>query len=71
MHISRHTVVCRVAKKASTPHHEYIDRKKKKGFSHICSSVIPHPIGTKFGTEVPARKGSLHINFKENRPSHF
>ena len=31
-YLSRHTVVCRAAKKASTPHHEYIDRKKENNF---------------------------------------
>ena len=33
---------------------EYINRKKETQFSHLCSSVIPYPIGTKFATEVPA-----------------
>ena len=40
-------------------------------FSHLCSSVLPYPIGTKFAREVPASKGSLHIKFEENRSSHF
>ena len=40
-------------------------------FSHLCSSVIPYPIGTKFATDVPASYGSLHIKFEENRSSHF
>ena len=40
-------------------------------FSHLCSSVIPYSIGTKFAREVPASKGSLHTKFEENRPSHF
>ena len=40
-------------------------------FSHLCSSVIPYPIGTKFAREVPASKGSLHTKFEENRSSHF
>ena len=50
---------------------EYINRKKETQFSHLCSSVIPYPIGTKFAREVPASKGSLHIKFEENRSSHF
>ena len=40
-------------------------------FSHLCSSVIPYLIGTKFATDVPASYGSLHIKFEENRSSHF
>ena len=40
-------------------------------FSHLCSSVIPYPIGTKFAREVPASKGSLHTKFEENHFSHF
>ena len=49
---------------------EYINRKKTQ-FSHLCSSVIPYPIGTKCAREVPASKGSLHTKFEENRSSHF
>ena len=44
---------------------------KKTQFSHLCISAIPHPIGTKFATEVFSRKGSLHAKFEENLPSHF
>ena len=40
-------------------------------FSHLCSSVIPYPIGTKFATDVSASYGSLHTKFEENRSSHF
>ena len=40
-------------------------------FSHLCSSVIPYPIGTKFARDVPPSQGSLHTNFEENRSSHF
>ena len=29
IYISRHTIVCRAAQEAGTPHHEYIDRKKE------------------------------------------
>ena len=45
--------------------------RKKTQFSHLCSSVIPYPIGTKFATDVPASYGSLHTRFEENRSSHF
>ena len=45
--------------------------RKKTQFSHLCSSVIPYPIGTKFATKVPASYGSLHTKFEENRSSHF
>ena len=45
--------------------------RKKTQYSHLCSSVIPYPIGTKFAREVPASKGSLHTKFEENRSSHF
>ena len=40
-------------------------------FSHLCSSVIPTPIGTKFATDVPASQESLHAKFEENCSSHF
>ena len=45
--------------------------RKKTQFSHLCSSVIPYPIGTKFTTGVPASYGRRHTNFEENRSSHF
>ena len=45
--------------------------RKKTQFSHLCSSVIPYPIGTKFAREVPPSYGSLHTKFEENRSSHF
>ena len=45
--------------------------RKKMHFSHLCSSVIPYPIGTKFATDVPASYGSLHIKCEEIRSSHF
>ena len=45
--------------------------RKKTSFSHLCSSVIPYPIGTKFATELPASQGSLHSKFEGNRSSHF
>ena len=45
--------------------------RKKTQFSHLCSSVIPYPIGTKIATDVPASYGSLHTKFEENWYSHF
>ena len=45
--------------------------RKKTQYTHLCSSVIPNPIGTKFATYVPASYGSLHTKFEENRSSHF
>ena len=45
--------------------------RKKTQFSHLCSSVIPYPIGTKFATDVLASYGSLHTKFEETRSSHF
>ena len=45
--------------------------RKKAQFSHLCNSVIPNSIGTKFSTEVPASYGSLHTKFEENRSSYF
>ena len=45
--------------------------RKKTQFSHLCSSVIPYPIGTKFAREVPPSLGSLHTKFEENRSNHF
>ena len=45
--------------------------RKKTQYSHLCSSVIPYPIGTKFAREVSASKGSLHTKVEENRSSHF
>ena len=71
IYISRHTVVCRAAQEAGVPPVSILTGRKKTQFSHLCSSVIPYPIGTKFAREVPASKGSLHTNFEENRSSHF
>ena len=45
--------------------------RKKTSFSHICISVIPYPIGTKFATELPASQGSLHSKLEGNRSSRF
>ena len=64
--------MCRAAQEAGAPHREYIiTGRKKTQFSHLCSSVIPYPIGTTFATDVPASYGSLHTKFEENRYSHF
>ena len=64
--------MCCAAKEAGVPDHEYIlTGRKKMQFSHLCSSVIRYPIGTKFATEVPARYGSQHTKFEENRSRHF
>ena len=54
--VSRHTIVCRAAQEAGAPHREYINRltgRKKTQFSHLCSSVIPYPIGNKFARDMP------------------
>ena len=45
--------------------------RKKTQFSHLCSSVIPYPIGTKFAGDMPPSSGSLHTKFEEKRSSHF
>ena len=45
--------------------------RKKTQLSHLCSSVIPYPIGTKFATDVPTSYGSLHTKFEEYRSSHL
>ena len=63
--------MCRAAQEAGVPPVSILKRRKKTQFSHLCSSVIPYPIGTKFAREVPASKGSLHTKFEENRSSHF
>ena len=69
--VSRHTVVCRAAQEAGVPPVSILTGRKKMQFSHLCSSVIPYPIGTKFAREVLASKGSLHTKFEDNRSSHF
>ena len=51
--LSRHTVVCRAAQEAGVPPVSILTGRKKTQFSHLCSSVIPYPIGTKFATDVP------------------
>ena len=51
---SRHTVVCRAAQEAGVPPVSILTGRKKTQFSHLCSSVIPYPIRTKFATDVPA-----------------
>ena len=64
--------MCRAVQEAGAPHREYIiTGRKKTQFSHLCSSVIPYPIGTTFATDVSASYGSLHTKFEENRYSHF
>ena len=68
---SRHMVVCRAAQEAGVPPVSILTGRKKTQFSHLCSFVIPYPIGTNFAREVPASKGSLHTKFEENRSSHF
>ena len=63
--------MCRAAQEAGVPPVSILTERKKTHFSHLCSSVIPYPIGTKFAREVPASKGSLHTKYEENRSSHF
>ena len=63
--------MCRAAQEAGVPPVSILTGRKKTRFSHLCSSVIPYPIGTKFVREVPASKGSLHTKFEENLSSHF
>ena len=63
--------MCRAAQEAGVPPVSILTGRKKTQFSHLCSSVIPYPIGTKFAREVPACKGSLHTKFEENHSSHF
>ena len=50
---SRYTVVCRAAQEAGVPPVSILTERKKTQFSHLCSSVIPYPIGTKFARDVP------------------
>ena len=57
-------------KKPGPPVSTLTGRKKTK-FSHLCSSVIPYVIGTKFSREVSASKGIPHTKFEENCSSHF
>ena len=56
--------MCRAAKEAGAPHHGYIDRKKTS-FPHLCISVIPYPIGTKFVQSCPPARGDHFPNLKE------
>ena len=63
--------MCRAAQEAGVPPVSILTGRKKTQFPHLCSSVIPYPIGTTFAREVPASKGSLHTKFEENRSSHF
>ena len=63
--------MCRAAQEAGVPPVSILTGRKKTQFSHLCSSVIPYPIGTKFARKVPTSKGSLHTKFEENRSSHF
>ena len=63
--------MCRAAQEAGMPPVSILTGRKKTPFSHLCSSVIPYPIGTKFARDVPASKGSLHTKYEENRSSHF
>ena len=63
--------MCRAAQEAGVPPVSILTGSKKTQFAHLCSSVIPYPIGTKFAREVPASMGSLHTKFEENHSSHF
>ena len=63
--------VVRPKKPASHAPMSILTGRKKTQFSHLCSFVIPYPIGTKFAREVPASTGSLHTKYDENRSSHF
>ena len=63
--------MCRAAQEAGVPPVSILTGRKKMQFSHLCSSVIPYPIGTKSAREVLASKGSLHTKYEENRSSHF
>ena len=63
--------MCRAAQEAGVSPVSILTGRKKTQFSHLCSSVIPYPIGTKFAREVPASKRSLHTKFEEHRSSHF
>ena len=45
--------------------------RKKMSFSHLCISVIPYPIGTKFPTELPTCRRSLHTKLEGNHYCHF
>ena len=45
--------------------------RKKTSVSHLCISVTPYPIGTKFASELPASQGSLHSKLEGTRSSHF
>ena len=42
------------AQEAGVPPVSILTGTKKMQFSHLCSSVIPYPIGTKFATGVLA-----------------
>ena len=58
-----------MAQEAGTQHREYIDRKKKKRFLCICSSVVSYP---SLLQKCPRGRGvSLQMKFEENRSSHF
>ena len=63
--------MCRATQEAGVPPVSILTGRKKIQFSHLCSSVISYPIGTKFAREVPASKESLHTKFEENRSSYF
>ena len=70
MHVSRHTVVSCGPRSRHMPLVSILTGRKKMQFSHLCSSVIPYPIGTKFAREVPASKGSLYTpNLKKTAPA--
>ena len=45
--------------------------RKKTSFSHLCISMIPYTIRTKFMTEFSDSQGSIHTKLEGNRSSHF
>ena len=60
--------MCRAAQEAGVPPVSVLTGRKKTQFSHLCSSVIPYPIGTKLAREVPASRGVYTPNLKKIAP---
>ena len=67
---SRQTIVCRAAQEAARHTVSILTGRKKMSFSHLCISVIPYPIGTKFFLQsFPPARGVYIPSLKEIAPA--
>ena len=71
--ISRHTIVCRVAKYTTGTQQTsvYFTGTRKMPFSRICSSIVPDQKLTIFAVVIPSGWGTSGFKFELNPSSHY